>query len=198
MGVAAVTTAMALSGTIRYTAQGQDAGKPIPVKAMAKEANPDWEVATVKASAPNDTQGQHIGMQGQHVMLLDTTVEQFLLLGYGVQQSQLAGEPEWVKTTRWDVNGVSDVEGQPSWRQLQGMIRKILVERFGLQLHHANTRIALEIYQQSVLPEKRIVQNLVMHGLLAAKQKVLKDREPLSTFISPIKQRVLFVSPLFT
>jgi hypothetical protein len=44
MGVAAVTTAMALFGTTRYTAQGQDAGKPIPVKAMAKEADPDWEV----------------------------------------------------------------------------------------------------------------------------------------------------------
>jgi uncharacterized protein (TIGR03435 family) len=44
MGVAAVTTAMALFGTTRYTPQGQDAGKPIPVKAMAKEADPDWEV----------------------------------------------------------------------------------------------------------------------------------------------------------
>ncbi len=136
MGVAAVTTAMALFGTIRYRAQGQDAGKPIPVKAMAMEADPDWEVATVKASDPNEMRGQHIRMQGRQVMLLDTTVEQFLLLGYGVQQSQLAGEPEWAKTARWDVNGVSDVEGQPSWRQLQGMIRKILAERFGLQLHH--------------------------------------------------------------
>ena len=96
MGVAAVTTATVLCGTIRYTAQGQDAGKPIPVKAMAKEADPDWEVATVKASDPNETRGQHIRMQGQQVMLLDTTVEQFLLLGYGVQQSQLAGEPDWV------------------------------------------------------------------------------------------------------
>lgn len=27
-------------------------------------------------------------------------------------------------------------QGEPSWKQLQGMIRKILAERFGLQLHH--------------------------------------------------------------
>lgn len=134
---------MMLCGTISYTAQGQDAGKPVPAKAMAKEADPDWEVATVKASDPNDTRGQHISMQGQQVMLMGTTVEQFLLLGYGVQKSQLAGEPEWVKTTRWDVNGVSDVEGQPSLRQLQGMIRKILAERFGLQLHHEQREMAV-------------------------------------------------------
>ncbi len=102
---------------------------------MARDADPDWEVATVKPSNPDDTNGQHIRLQGRRVLLLDTTLEQFLLLGYGVQSSQLAGEPEWAKTVRWDVDGVPDADGVPSWRQLQGMMRKILAERFGLQLH---------------------------------------------------------------
>ena len=102
---------------------------------MAKDADPDWEVATVRPSNPNDTAGQHIRLPGRHVLLLDTTVEQFLLIGYGVQKSQLAGEPDWVKTEKWDVDGVPDVEGEPSLRQLQGMMRKILAERFGLLLH---------------------------------------------------------------
>ena len=136
MGVAAVATALSLCGTVSGTAQGQDTGKPAPVKAMAKDADPDWEVATVKASDPNDGKGQRFGLQGKHALFLDTTVEQFLLLGYGVQKSQLAGEPDWVKTTRWNVDGISDVDGQPSWPQTQGLIRKILAERFGLQLHH--------------------------------------------------------------
>lgn len=136
-------TALALCGVISCTARGQEAGKPVPVKAMAKEADPGWEVATVRASNPSDTQGQHIRMPGRHVLLLDTTVEQLLLLGYGVQQSQLAGVPEWVKTTRWDVDGVPDVEGQPSWRQLQGMVQKILMGRFGVQLHHEQREMAV-------------------------------------------------------
>jgi uncharacterized protein (TIGR03435 family) len=126
----------ALCANIATAAQGQDAAKPEPVKAMAKGANPDWEIAVVKPSDPNDTGGQHIRMPGRHVMLLDTTVEQFLLIGYGVQVSQLAGEPDWAKTERWNVDGVPDVEGEPGFRQLQGMIRKILAERFGLELHH--------------------------------------------------------------
>jgi uncharacterized protein (TIGR03435 family) len=127
---------VALCGTVGTMAQGRDTTKPEPMKAMAKDADPDWEVATVKPSDPNDTAGQHIRMPGRHVMLLDTTVEQFLLLGYGVQKSQLAGEPEWVKTERWDVDGVPDIEGGLSWRQLQGMMQKVLAERFGLESHH--------------------------------------------------------------
>jgi uncharacterized protein (TIGR03435 family) len=56
-------------------------------------------------------------------MLLDTTVEQFLLLGYGVQTGQLAGEPDWVKTERWDVDGMPNAEGEPRWKQLRALIR---------------------------------------------------------------------------
>jgi len=126
----------ALCGTVGRTAHGQDATKPEPPKMMAKDADPDWELATVKSSDPNDTAGQHINLRGRNVVLLDTTLEQFLLLGYGVQSSQLAGEPNWVKTERWDVDGTPDAAGVPNLRQIQGLIRKILAERFGLQLHH--------------------------------------------------------------
>ena len=33
-------------------------------QAMAKDADPDWEVATVRASDPNDTAGQHFRPSG--------------------------------------------------------------------------------------------------------------------------------------
>jgi len=143
MGVAAVATSLALCMTARCTAQAQDAGKPQPVKSMAKEANPDWEVATIKASDPNDTRGQDFFMQGRRVALRDTTVRQFLLLGYGVQKSQLVGLPDWAIATRWDVDGTPDVDGQPSMKQMQGMVRKLLAERFGLQLHHEQREMAV-------------------------------------------------------
>ncbi len=132
----AVATVLGLCGDLTGQAQDPSPAKPTPPVAMAREANPDWEVATVKASNPSDTRGQHINFRGRHVMLLDTTVEQFLLLGYGLQQSQLAGVPGWAKTERWDVDGVPDVQGQPNWPQTQLLIQKILAERFHLQLHH--------------------------------------------------------------
>jgi len=129
------TSTLALCGTALHTAHAQDAAKPQAAKTMPKDADPDWEVATVKASDPNETRGQHISFRGRNIMLLDTTVEQFLLIGYSMQHSQLANLPDWAKTARWDVDGLPTVEGQPSLHQVQALIRKILAERFGLQLH---------------------------------------------------------------
>ena len=117
-----------------------DLAKPQP---MAKDADPDWEVATVRPSDPNDNGHQHINLRGRHVMLLDHTVDDILLIGFGVQKSQLVGEPDWAKTERWNVDGVPDVEGEPSMRQLQEMMQKILVERFGLKLHHEQREISV-------------------------------------------------------
>jgi uncharacterized protein (TIGR03435 family) len=126
----------ALSGGALTTAVGQDPAKPEPPKSMPRDADPDWEVAVVKPSDPDDPGGQHMRVRGRHILFLDTTLEQFLLLGYGIQSSQLAGEPSWARTQRWDIDGVPDVEGTPSWDQTKALMRKILAERFGLQLHH--------------------------------------------------------------
>ena len=64
---------------------------------------------------PNDTAGQHFRSIPDGVkLMLDTTVEEFLLLGYSLQKSQLSGLPEWAKTQKWDVDGVTTVQGQPN------------------------------------------------------------------------------------
>jgi uncharacterized protein (TIGR03435 family) len=130
---------MVMAGMTPPVLSAQDAAASAQTKpqTMARDANPDWEVATVKPSNPNDTWGaQHIQMHGRYMALLDTTVEEFLLLGYSVQKSQLVGLPDWAKTEKWDVNGVPDAEGMPSLKQLEEMMQRILAERFGLKLHH--------------------------------------------------------------
>ncbi|WP_172838322.1 TIGR03435 family protein [Terriglobus roseus] len=110
-------------------------------KAMPANADPDWEVASVKATDPTETRGQHINMDGRRVLLLGTTVQQLLLIGYGMQKVQIANIPAWAETQRWDIAGVPDTEGSPSLTQVQTLMRKILAERFGLQLHHEQREI---------------------------------------------------------
>ena len=117
-------------------ALAQGTGGTAQPKPMARDADPDWDVVAVNPSDPNSTNGQRIRMSGGHVRFLDTTVEQFLLIGYGLQKGQLTGVPDWAKTERWSVDGVASVEGEPSLRQLQSMMQKVLAERFGLKLHH--------------------------------------------------------------
>jgi uncharacterized protein (TIGR03435 family) len=136
LGRTGLTTVAFLASGMALRAQDAAGGAPAKPVMMTKSADPDWEVATVHATDPSNPNGQRVRLTGRHVLLLNTTAEQFMLLGYGVQKSQLAGEPEWAKTERWNVDGVPDVEGEPNWAQIQSLMRKILAERFGLKVHH--------------------------------------------------------------
>ena len=112
--------------------QAQDAGAKTAM--MTPNADPDWEVATVRPSAP-DAIGDGIDQNGRHVTLKYETVEMLLVIGYNVQKSQIVNAPDWVKTAHWDIDGLSDTDGEMDLQQLQKMICKLLAERFGLKLH---------------------------------------------------------------
>ena len=113
----------------------QDAAKPEPLKMMAADADPDWEVTTVRPSDPNGG-NDRINVRGRHIVIENESVQTMVRFAYGVQPSQIAGAPDWAKAERWDADGVPDVEGQPDVRQFQSMVRKLLAERFALKLHH--------------------------------------------------------------
>jgi uncharacterized protein (TIGR03435 family) len=101
---------------------------------MPKDADPGWEAVTIKPTDPNDTVS-HINIQGRHVMVEGEPLESMLRFAYSVQRGQIVGAPEWMKTERWDVSGVPNVPGLPNLPQFQSMMRKLLVERFGLTFH---------------------------------------------------------------
>ena len=107
---------------------------PAPDKLMAADADPDWEVVSVRPGDPNKT-NRKIGPEGREVVVRRHTVETMLVLGYSLHKRQLINAPDWISTEPWDVTGVADVPGMPNVKQLQSMMRKLLVERFGLVSH---------------------------------------------------------------
>jgi uncharacterized protein (TIGR03435 family) len=107
---------------------------PKPDKTMAKDADPDWEVVTVKPNDP-DTRNASLGMDGREFVVKRHTADTLLIFGYAVQKRQIVNAPDWLATDRWDVKGVPDMPGQPSLKQMQSLTRKLLVERFGLVTH---------------------------------------------------------------
>jgi len=105
------------------------------VKGMAKDAEPSFEVATVKPSDPkNGSQGFHSG-DGRRIDCDNETVAEIVEFVYGVHAKQIVGAPQWFFDERWDVDGYPDVPGEPDYKQMQGMYRKLLEERFGLKMH---------------------------------------------------------------
>ena len=147
--VAAITGTWTQSGTayslnlVRVTG---DAAWEIP-KAdapMAKDADPDWDVVSVKARDPNDTNnGQSMSMKGRQFVIVNRTVEGMLLFAYGLHKKQIVGAPNWIATERWDIRGVPDVPGSPSFKQAQTLLRKLLEERFALKVHRETQELAV-------------------------------------------------------
>ena len=114
------------------SAGGEEAKKP---SMMAKDADPDWDVVTVRPSDPNATNAK-FDRRGRELIIENETLETILMFGYGLQKSQIAGAPDWVKTERFNADGVPDVDGQLTIQQFQSMVRKLLTERFGLKAHN--------------------------------------------------------------
>ena len=105
------------------------------IKPMAKDADPSFEVATIKPSDPNDkNQGFHLD-GGRHIFIENNSMFGILCFAYSIQKSQIVNAPDWFDEQRWDIQGVPDAEGKPSWDQYRSMLRKVLAERFGLKMH---------------------------------------------------------------
>ena len=125
-------------------AAGQQASKPAM---MAKDADPDWEVVTVKAADPNaSTAGFNV--HGHEIAVERKTVEAMLIYGYGVHERQLRGVPDWARTEVWDAQGIANVPGHPDHGQMQSLVRKLLSERFRLVLHKEPKE--MEVYALTV------------------------------------------------
>ncbi len=107
---------------------------PPRLPVMAKDADPSFDVATVKPSKP-DTPGKMFRMQANKFSTVNTTLADLIKDAYGVQDKQIVGAPEWVFTEKYDLAGQPDVPGQPNQEQLRIMIKKLLADRFQLKFH---------------------------------------------------------------
>jgi len=119
---------------------------PEPPKPMPADANPKFDVVTIKPSDPNRP-GKLFTIRGRHVMTINTTVSDLITFGYSIQTKQLENAPAWLDE-KYDIDGVPDVEGQPNIKQMRLLIRDALVQRFGLKFH--NEQRELSVYALSL------------------------------------------------
>jgi uncharacterized protein (TIGR03435 family) len=101
---------------------------------MAREADPSFEVAVIKPADPNDrNSGFHL--EGHRIAIENMTMTSMICFAYTMQKSQIVNPPSWFNEQLWDIDGVPDTEGKPSWHQYRSMLQKLLTARFGLQMH---------------------------------------------------------------
>jgi hypothetical protein len=75
---------------------------PARPKPMAADANPVFEVATIKPSKP-DTPGKGIRVIGRQFSTLNTSLSDLMVFTYGIHARQIAGGPAWLESDRYDL-----------------------------------------------------------------------------------------------
>jgi uncharacterized protein (TIGR03435 family) len=115
---------------------------PAPPKPMAANADPAFDVATIKPGTPG-RQGKLIGFQGRHFRTMNFNVNDLISFAYGLHAKQIIGAPAWLGEDLFDIDGVPDTEGEPSEKQQQIMVRKLLADRFKLTFHHEQRELSV-------------------------------------------------------
>jgi uncharacterized protein (TIGR03435 family) len=109
---------------------------PPPRKSMPPDADPSFEVSTIK---PNDSglkSMQVLTFRGRTFITENSSVADLIMFAYRVQRKQILGAPDWIERDRYDINATPDQEGTPSADQVKLMIRKLLADRFQMKFHH--------------------------------------------------------------
>jgi uncharacterized protein (TIGR03435 family) len=107
---------------------------PPKIPPMAADANPSFEVATIKPSKPG-TPGKIFTIRGTHFMTINTTLMDLITLAYDVQQKQVVDGPDWMSSDKFDIDAEPDVPGTPDANQVKTMVQKLLADRFALKFH---------------------------------------------------------------
>jgi len=115
---------------------------PEPVKPMAKDAQPGFEVATIKPAKPTPD-GKNFDFEGRHLTAVDIDVNDLISLAYGLHTRQIVGAPEWFSSDLFDIDGIPDVPGEPNEKQMGILFQKLLAERFALKFHHEQRELSV-------------------------------------------------------
>ncbi|HXE06410.1 MAG TPA: TIGR03435 family protein [Acidobacteriaceae bacterium] len=120
-----------------------------PPPAMAPDAKPALDVATIKPSQPDEQRLVYV--EGTHLATRATTLVDLMTFAYSVHSLQITGGPQWIRSDRYDVLMQPNPGGRPSTAQMRSIMQGLLADRFQLRLHHASKE--MEVY--AIVPSKR-------------------------------------------
>jgi len=128
---------------------------PEPPKAMAADANPSFEVATIKPTAPDTPAARkYLTVQGNRLISSNFSLTDYICFAYGIHAKQVTGLPDWAEANKYDITAKPDIDGTPSDKQLKGMLQKLLAERFKLTFHHEKKELSVYVLSVAKMGNK--------------------------------------------
>ena len=111
---------------------------------MDANANPSFEVATIKPSEPNH-KAKGFGFRGGHFVDRNTSLNDLIGFAYGLHAKQIVDAPTWFGADLYEIEAKPDAEGRPNQKQMQTMVQKLLADRFKLTFHHDKRELAVYV-----------------------------------------------------
>lgn len=119
--------AVAADAVWKFEKSGQD-------KPMVATADPAFEVATIRPSAPGGG-GLRFVQRNRRFEAHNASVGSLVRYAYRLRDRVIEGAPAWFNEARFDVVAEPDVDGVPSEDQSRVMVRKLLADRFQMKSH---------------------------------------------------------------
>jgi uncharacterized protein (TIGR03435 family) len=102
----------------------------------SQSARPEFEVATIKPTAPDDRSGRFITIKGGHQFVAKSYTLKFMVAAaYNLPPRTISGGPAWIDLDRYDIVAVTPGEVRPNLDEQMAMLRTLLADRFKLTFH---------------------------------------------------------------
>jgi uncharacterized protein (TIGR03435 family) len=113
-----------------------------PPKTMAADANPGFEVSTIKPARPDGRFSLLVNRSGM-LNTTSTSLNDLIQFAYDVHPKQITGGPAWLESEKYDLTAKPDTEGIPNVNQLKVMLQKLLADRFQLAFHREKKELSV-------------------------------------------------------
>lgn len=115
---------------------------PPPPKAMDSEAEPSFEVATIRPSPPEAT-GRAFSIDSGRMTVRNNSLADLIIFAYGIHARQLKGLPDGLGSERFEILAKIDTPGQPNDGQVRSMLRTLIADRFKLAVHREKKEMSV-------------------------------------------------------
>jgi uncharacterized protein (TIGR03435 family) len=95
----------------------------------------EFEVASVKPQAPDDTRGSIQPSPGAFIAN-GIPLNVLIQIAYRLKDFQITNAPGWAHTDKFDVTARAPAGFIPTHQEMQPMLQALLADRFGLKVHH--------------------------------------------------------------
>ena len=105
-------------------------------------SQPRFDVSTVRTSDPNAGHGMSLNARGDSLTGHNITVAMLIRVAYGLNDNQISGGPDWIRSRRFDISAKADTPMDPNLKPeiarplQQQMFQQLLADRFHLRVHH--------------------------------------------------------------